>query len=244
MSNSTGVVIRCLGLLGGLSSEASAIYARFIHDEVRARCGGNHSGNLRIAVLNQHELSLAHTRKEWGWIGRQLEVVAGALVQAGAEALLFDSSTLHVVARSVETAAGVRLLHCVPVCARALQANRISCTGLLGTRCSEEEEIWRDWLLKHVGIDVVLPHRPDRQRIVEIMDAELAFGRIKEPSRVTMIRSMKALKRSGAQAVVVVAPELLTIVFPTDTALGFYGAPRLHARAAVEWALTGMSQAL
>jgi len=230
--------------MGGLSPEAAAIYTRFLHEEVRTRCGEEHSANLRSALLNQHRLALACARGEWTWLSNNLGTVARGLVTAGAEALVFDSSTLHVVAQPLQAAAGVPLLHIIAACERALAADGITCAGLLGTRCAEEEEMWRDWLQKRAGIDIVLPPKRDRELVAQLIHRELAWGRIKEASRVTMIRTMKALKRAGARGIVVVAPELLSITFSSDTPLAFYGAARLHACAAVQWAFAAVPQAV
>lgn len=231
---------KCLGLLGGLNPEASAVYTRFLHQAVRELRGQSYAAILRTAYLNQNEISECCANGDWDRIGQELETAARSLVQAGAKALLFDSSLFHISAERVERAAGVPLLHAFAACERALKADGIACVGLLGTRCVEEEELWREWLRVPSGIDIALPPTADRKLVADIMQHELAFGRIKEASRVTMIRTMKALKRAGARGIVVVAPELLPLALPSDTSLKFYGAAKLHTRAAVEWALAAV----
>lgn len=228
-------VCRCIGLIGGLTPEASAICTHMIHEEVRRLRGVDYSANLRCALLDHHELAMYCANREWSKLEDRLGDTARTLVQGGAEALLLDSSTLHVAAKSMESATNVPIVHVVEVCRRALVDDKITCVGLLGTRCGEEEQLWWDLLGAH-DIDVVLPSRPDRCLVADAINTELIFGRVKEASRVRMIRTMKALKRAGARAVVVVAPELLSVAFGSDTALNFYAAARLQVCAAVEWA--------
>lgn len=232
--------MRCLGLISALNPEASAVYARLLHQEVRHVCDDAHSASLRIVQLKQHQLSAWCARSDWRRIQQEHESAARALVKAGAETLLLDSSTMHLIAQQIEKTTDLPLLHMLRACEVALRESRPSCVGLLGTRCLEEEEMWRKWLRVHSGIDIALPPTADRKLVNEIMRHELACGRIKEASRVTVIRTMKALKRAGARAIVVVAPELLSIAFQSDTQLELHSAARLHARAAVKWSLASM----
>lgn len=234
---------KCFGVIGGLTSEGAAVFTRLLHEEVRGRIGAAHSANLRCALLDKCEVASCCSRQDWANLSRILLSTAHGLAKAGAQALLLDSSTLHLGTQSLATEAGIPLIHVVEVCERALTKDEITSVGLLGTRCIAEEAMWRGWLFDRAGIDIALPSTADRELVHEIMDLELARGRIKEASRVTIIRTMKALKRAGARAVIVVAPELLPITFASDTTLRFYAAARLHARAAVQWAFATVPQA-
>jgi len=229
--------MKCLGLLGGLSPEATAVYQRLLHGEVRRLCGPTHSAFLRICALDYHDLTALWQDGDWAHLASELEPLARGLIEEGAEALLFDSSTLHVVADQVRKAIRVPFFGIVNETAQELEMNGIGVVALFGTRCRAEERVWIDGLLEGAGIHTVLPSIDDRKLILAMMDRELIHGYAEEISRVDVIRIMKTLKRQGVGAFVMASAEMSVLIDPYDARFPIVDAPQLHTRAAVRWAL-------
>lgn len=97
-----------------------------------------------------------------------------------------------------------------------LKERGIRSVALLGTRSRAEEETLRKQLFAVADADIVLPSQEDRDRVVRIVDHELARGITRERSRVDLIRLMQALKAKGAKAIALVTPELSLLIEAGD----------------------------
>jgi len=231
--------MKLFGVLGGLTPEANAIFARLLHEEVRHRFPGrNHSARFVTAMLDRHELAACCAGRASPPLRRQLQSIARGLATAGVEALVFDSSALHVLADQFGAVPRLPLLSGIEACVAECQVQNITCAGLLGTRGAAEEKLWRDRLMNIAGIHAVLPCQPDRHLVTRIIDDELAHGIVHEASQVAVIRVMKAMGRQRVQGVVVVAPELSLLVHPEDSPLRAFDFAQIHSRAVVGWALS------
>ena len=228
--------MKCLGLLGGLSPESSALYARLIHGEVRQHRGSAHSARLIASGLNRHELHQHCMEGRWSCLGELLSVEAVRLAAAGADGLLLDSSVLHVAAAQLQGCGTSSFFHLADELIVELAKGGARCVGLLGTRFRPEEAVWID-RLRRINIDVVMPSLDDREHLVKIIETELVHGYGEESARVDFLRIMKALKRQRAETMILVAPELALLADGHHSHFSIVDAARLQVGAAVRWAL-------
>ena len=80
------VKMRCLGLLGGMSWESTAIYCRLLNEGVRSRLGGLHSAPFLLWSTDFALIADWQVANEWEALGQQLSEAGHRLVCAGAEA--------------------------------------------------------------------------------------------------------------------------------------------------------------
>ncbi len=131
--------MKTLGVLGGMSWESTAVYYRLFNQGVRARLGGQHSAKLLLASVDFAEIVARQHAGDWHGAGQQLAELAAGLQNAGADAILIATNTMHKVAEQVQAAIDVPLLHIGDVVADALLAAGVRRAGLLGTRYTMEQ---------------------------------------------------------------------------------------------------------
>lgn len=109
--------------------------------------------------------------------------------------------------------------------------------GLLGTRFTMEQDFYKSRLMEKYGIDVLVPTEPERQSVHDIIYTELCLGKINVSSKQRYLEVIAQLQQRGAEAVILGCTEIALLVEQSDTSMPLYDTTRIHALAAVEWAL-------
>ncbi|MEI7037858.1 aspartate/glutamate racemase family protein [Fulvimonas yonginensis] len=228
--------MKTIGLIGGMSWESTVPYYRLINESVRARLGGLHSAKLLLHSVDFHEIEAMQRHGEWEAAGARLAEAARGLEAAGAEVLLIGANTMHRVAPAVEAAVRIPLLHVADATAQAIAAAGLRRVGLLGTRFTMEQAFYRQRLRAH-GLDVRVPDEGDRAQVHRIIYEELCVGRMLPRSRECFRAVMARLVERGAEGIVLGCTEIGLLVDAADAPVPLFDTTRLHAEAAVAWAL-------
>ncbi|EIP98968.1 aspartate racemase [Opitutaceae bacterium TAV1] len=236
MSEKNPGAVKTIGLIGGLSAEATVTYIRLIHEEVRHRFGNSRSVSLHAVEIGHHELEVLCAARDWARLKARLTCAARRLTAAGAEKILFCSSVLHVVFDEVAKSVDIPLLSAPDVVAASLVRTGISRVGLLGAFDEREARVWKDRLDAGLVTDVLVPVATDQERIGKIIREELALGVVNESSRAEIVHMVAAFRKAGARTVILVPPELRLLFGQAESVLPVFDAAELHAVAAVDWA--------
>ena len=230
--------MKTIGLLGGMSWESSIEYERIINEEVRARLGGVHSADLLVRSYDFAEIEKLQEAGDWDEAGRILATDARALQAAGAEIIVLCTNTMHKVAGAIEAATDVPFLHLADATATAVLAAGLSRVALLGTRYTMEQDFYRSRLESH-GFSVLVPDEPDRTMIHDVIFSELVRGVVSDQSREQYLSAIERLIQRGAEGVVAGCTEIELLVSAGDLDCPYFATTRLHALAAVDFALAG-----
>ncbi|MFF4652130.1 aspartate/glutamate racemase family protein [Streptomyces sp. NPDC001380] len=229
--------MRTIGLLGGMSWESTAEYYRLVNRLTRERLGGLHSARCVVYSLDFADVERLQAEGRWDEAGEVLAGAAAALESAGAELLLICTNTMHKVADRVAVAVGVPLLHLADTTADAVLAAGIRRVGLLGTAFTMEQDFYRG-RLEARGIEVRVPDAEGRRTVHRVIYEELCAGIVREESRAAYREVMRDLADGGAEGIVLGCTEIELLVGPEDSPLPVFPTTRLHAEAAVAWALS------
>lgn len=234
--------MKCLGLIGGIGWEATALYYRLINEEVRHRYGSLHSARLVVNSLEFQTIDSLVKANRWNDAGAALAEAARMLERAGADAVVLCSNLMHYVVEAIEAAVAIPVLHIGDAVLAEARAARVNRLGLIGTRFALE----RDFLLERPGaraghrrlpVEILRPAPEDFAEIDRIIYAELCRGVVREESRAVLLRLAKDLRARGAQAIVLGSSELALLLRADDFALPLLDSTEIHALAAVRWAL-------
>jgi aspartate racemase len=228
--------VKRIGLLGGMSWESSVEYERIINEEVRSRLGGVHSADLIVRSYDFAEIEELQEAGEWERAGRLLADDARMLQSAGAGLIVLCTNTMHKVAGAIEEAVDVPFLHLADATARAVVVAGISVVALLGTRYTMEETFYRA-RLEAYGLTALVPDEPDRSMIHEVIFSELVRGVISSESKVRYLAAIDRLREQGAEGVIAGCTEIELLVDADDLTCPYFPTTRLHALAAVDYAL-------
>jgi aspartate racemase len=229
--------MRTIGLLGGMSWESSALYYQLINQGVRDRAGGFHSAPCLMSSVDFAVIEELQARAAWDEAGELLAREATALERIGAECIVLCTNTMHKVADAITSRLSVPMLHIVDVTATAIHTAGVRTVALLGTRFTMEQPFYRERLADH-GVTVLTPSAEDRRVIHRVIYEELVRGDILEESRAAYDAIIQRLVDRGAGGVILGCTEIELLVDPERCPVPAFPTTRLHAQAAVEFALS------
>ena len=229
---------RLIGLIGGMSWESSAHYYRIINEEARARLGGAHSASSLMLSVDFGEVERLQHAGDWPALAAMMADAARRLERAGADFVLLCTNTMHRVAADIEAAVAIPLLHIADPTAEAVRRAGLRRVGLLGTAITMEGAFYKDRLSERFGLEVLTPDAPDRQIVHRVIYEELVVGQVLPASRDAFARIIARLVERGAEAVILGCTEIMLLVGPEDSAVPLFDTTTLHARAAVDLALS------
>lgn len=229
--------MKTIGLIGGMSWESSLEYYRLLNEEVKARLGGLHSAQCLLYSVDFAEIEAYQSSGDWQAAARLLVTTAQALERAGAACLVLCTNTMHKVAGAIQAGVTVPLLHIADATGRCIQAAGLQRVGLLGTRFTMEEAFYKDRLAQSFGLEVLIPDAEAQREVDRIIYHELVLGRIETASRQRYREIMAALAEAGAQGIILGCTEIGLLIKPDDFSLPLFDTTRIHAEAAVDFAL-------
>jgi aspartate racemase len=231
--------MRCLGLLGGMSWESTAIYYRLLNEGVRARLGGLHSAPLLLWQTDFASIAERQASGDWKGLGEQLGDAGRRLVQAGAEALMICTNTMHLLCAEIEQAAGASVLHIADATGQALRKKNCRRPALLGTRFTMEGDFYTGRLRDKFGIEAMTPGEAARATVHRIIYEELCRGEVREESRVQYRDIIETMRGDGADSVILGCTEIAMLIGASDTELPVFDTTAIHAEAGAAWIVEG-----
>ena len=229
--------MRTIGLLGGMSWESSAEYYRIINETVNKRLGGNHSAKCLMYSFDFVEMEELQKAGKWAEATVRMIEAARSLKQGGADFLVICTNTMHKMADEVEHDVHIPLLHIVDAAAEQIVGRKYKKIGLLGTIFTMEEAFYKERLANRCELEVLVPDKADRQIVHRVIYDELVSGRILSSSRDEYRRIIESLVANGSEAILLGCTEIGLLVKSTDCQVPLFDTTRIHALAAVEYAL-------
>jgi aspartate racemase len=230
--------MKTIGMIGGLSWESSIEYYRIVNEEIRQKLGGLSSCQCLMYSVDFAAVAALQHQGEWDKLASLMTDAARRLERSGAELLVICANTMHKVADDIAARIGIPLVHIADATAEAIKAQRLGKVGLLGTRFTMEGDFYRTRIKERHGIDVIIPAADDREEIHNIIYRELVLGVMNPASRQHILDTIGRLADAGAQGVILGCTEIPLLVTQQDTTLPLFDTTGLHARRAVELALS------
>lgn len=160
-----------------------------------------------------------------------------SLQAGGAECIVLCTNTMHIVADEIQASVSIPFLHIADATARAIQAAGIQKVGLLGTRFTMEKDFYKGRLTDQFGLEVTIPNAEERAIVHRIIYEELVLGSIRPESRQQYLDIIQGMLDKGVEGVILGCTEIGLLVHQQDSQVPLFDTTRLHAEAAVEFAL-------
>ncbi len=229
--------MKTIGMIGGMSWELSLEYYRIINEAVKEQLGGLHSARSLMVSVDFAEIEALQREGRWEQATRAMIDAARSVEAGGADLLIICTNTMHKMAGEVQRSIGIPLLHIADATAEVIKARGLQRVGLLGTRFTMEEDFYRGRLAEKYALDVLVPDAPDREVVHRVIYEELVLGRIVPASQAAYLRVIDRLAEAGAEGVILGCTEIGLLVSQADSRLPLFDTTRLHALAAVQYAL-------
>ena len=229
--------MKTIGLIGGMSWESSIEYYRIINETVKARLGGLHSAKCLMLSVDFAEIETLQHQGHWAETAEILAAAARDLENGGADFIVVCTNTMHKVAEEIQASVKIPLLHIADATAQVVNTADIQKIGLLGTRFTMEEDFYRGRLSQKFGLEVIIPEAPAREVVHRVIYDELVLGRIEPHSKEQYREIIAQMVSQGAEGVILGCTEIGLLVHQEDSPVPLFDTTRIHAAAAVEYAL-------
>lgn len=230
--------MKIIGLMGGMSWESTAEYYRIINEMVQKRLGGLHSGKILLYSVDFQEIETLQQEGRWQEATEMLVDAARRIERGGADFILICTNTMHKMAPEIQKAVSIPLLHIADATASEIKKTGIRKVGLLGTRYTMEQDFYKGRLIEEHGLDVLVPPEIDRNLVHDVIYNELCLGNALPESRREFVRIIHDLAERKAEGVVLGCTEMSLLVGQEDCSLPLFDTTAIHARQAVELALS------
>ena len=225
--------MKTIGLLGGMSWESTELYYRLINEGIKAKLGGLHSARIAMVSVDFQEIEEMQHKGDWAAAGQSLAQAAKQVEAAGADFLLICTNTMHKVAPQIGEAISIPILHVADGTAKRIKAAGMQTIGLLGTNFTMEQAFYKGRLVDRHGLNVLVPPKPDRDIVHQIIYDELCLGQIKDASRAEYLRIMEDLRSRGAEGIIEGCTEIVMLVQQQHTDIPLFDTTSIHAEEAV-----------
>jgi aspartate racemase len=229
--------MKTIGLIGGMSWESSVEYYRIINELVKAKLGGLHSAKSIMYSVDFAEVGVLQHQAKWAEAAEMLIGAAKNLENGGADFIVLCTNTMHKVAEEIQANVKIPFLHIADATAQRVKDSGIQNIGLLGTRFTMEEEFYKGRLEQKYGLNVCIPNAQERETIHRVIYNELVVGKIEQHSKEQYIGIMEQMVNQGAEGVILGCTEIGLLVHQEDSRVPLFDTTRIHAEAAVEYAL-------
>jgi len=231
--------MKTIGLIGGMSWESSIEYYRIINEVAKDRLGGLHSAKCVMYSVDFGEIEPLMKDNRWDVVADALILAARSVEQAGADFLVICTNTMHKLAGDIQAAIHIPLLHIANATGDRIRARGCSTVALLGTRFTMEEKFYRERLSDQYGVRVIIPDSPERNMVDRVIFDELCRGKIVPSSKTAYLGIMDTLVKAGAEGIILGCTEIGLLVHQEDSRVPLFDTARIHAEAAVDFALKG-----
>ncbi len=230
--------MKSIGLLGGMSWESSLEYYRIVNQLVKDQLGDLHSARVVMVSVDFAPIAELMQAERWSGVADHLIEGARQVEAGGADFLLIATNTMHSLYDQIEAAVGIPLIHIADAAGEEIQKHTLRKVGLLGTIFTMEKDFYRGRLAERYGLEVIIPDKADRWEVNRIIFDELVVGEIREDSKAFYLSVIRQLVAQGAEGIVLGCTEIPMLVSQGDVAVPVFDTTYIHARAAVDMALT------
>ena len=229
--------MKTIGMIGGMSWESSIEYYRIVNEEIKKALGELHSAKSVMYSVDFAEIEMLQRESRWDEATQAMIDAACHVEAGGADFLIICTNTMHKMADEVQKSLGIPLLHIADATGEVVKAQGLRKVGLLGTKFTMEEDFYRGRLVQKHGLSVIIPDAADREIIHKVIYGELVLGRINPASKAEYVRIIENLVRQGAEGIILGCTEIGLLVKDEDSRVPLFDTTRIHALAAVKFAL-------
>ena len=161
---------------------------------------------------------------------------AARLEQAGAEALVLCTNTMHRLADTVQAAVSIPLLHIADATAEAVRRRGSARPALLATRFTMEEDFYVGRMRDRYRIEALVPDERGRALVHRVIYDELCLGVVRPEFKAAFLTEVEQLRRAGADSVILGCTEIAMLIGQGDLDIPVFDSTHLHAEAAMAFA--------
>ena len=229
--------MKTIGMIGGTGWPSTLDYYRIINQETNKRLGGLNSAMIILSSFNYAEIDRLNKLEDHAGVYKLVLEASNKLKKASVDFLILCANTLHQYADDLENEIGLKILHVADATAEEIKKTGLSKIGLLGTRFTMEMDFYTK-RLSQFGIESLVPEKSDRNFIHNAIMDELLKEEFKPDTKKKFLSIISELQEKGAGGIVLGCTEIPLLIKQQDTNLPVFNTLEIHAKAAVDFALS------
>ncbi|MBV9989081.1 MAG: aspartate/glutamate racemase family protein [Chitinophagaceae bacterium] len=228
--------MKTIGLIGGISWLSTIEYYKLLNELVNEKLGGVNAAKVIIYSVNFAEIKELTFADNWNGLADAMRNAARQLEQAGADCILIGANTMHRIADQVQAAVKVPVIHIAAVTAEAVSKKELKTVALLGTRYVMQLDFYKEKLAAK-NIATIIPGQADTDYINNAIYEEFGRGIFLPATKKRFLEIIDTLQGQGAEGVIFGCTEIPLLIPAGDSPIASFDTTRLHAQAAVDFAL-------
>ena len=229
--------MKTIGLIGGTGWVSTIEYYRLINEGINKRLGGQNAASCILYSFNYADIDKLNQKDDHEGISKLVLDAAHKLKAASAEYLVICANTLHMFYDELVEKVQLPLVHIADATSGEIKKKGLSKIGLLGTKFTMEMDFYTA-RLQTAGIESLVPEKPERLYIHDAIVNELLKENFKPETKKIFLEIIADLQQKGAQGIVLGCTEIPLLIKQEDTHLPVFNTLEIHARAAVDFALS------
>ncbi|MFT8730676.1 MAG: amino acid racemase [Acetobacter fabarum] len=229
---------KTIGILGGMSNQATGEYYRMLNEQLNQHLGGWDNGEIIIASVNFGNIQSFVREDRWDEAAAYLEDKILRLEAARVDVIVSVSNTMHRVVEPAMVGRTTPFIHIADPTGEAIRKAGIGRVALLGTMPVMQSEALCKRYREKFGVEVIVPNENDKQIVDRIIFDELVRGNLRPESKAEYLRVVEALRAEGSEGVILGCTEIFLLINQPDfPAFPVFDTTALHIQAIVDFAL-------
>lgn len=234
MNKHSIVELKTIGLLGGMSSEATREYYRLINEGINAVKGEHNIAELILCSVNFQNIERFVRNEQWEQAGDYLAEKARRIESAGADFLLLATNTMHKVRDAIKSNINIPFIDIIEVTAEAIRSAGLKRVAILGTY-PVMSDLFYESAYADCGVELLLPTEEEKREIDRIIFDEMCHHKFLDASKDYYLNVIKRLAKEGAAGIILGCTEIKMLIKQQDLPeLPFFDTTSLHCEKAVE----------
>lgn len=207
--------LNTIGLMGGMSSAATAAYYEIINQKVKTVKGGHNIAEIIICSVNFAVIEQYIREEAWEEAAHYLVEKAQRLEAAGVSCIFLGTNTMHRVREQIKAAISVPFIDIFETVSAEIKNQGKSTIGLLGTYPVMSDNFFVQ-AYQDCGIEVMTPSEEEKKEIDRIIFEELTQHQINAAAKAYYLEVIRKMAAQGAEGVILGCTEIKLLVQQED----------------------------
>lgn len=207
--------LNTIGLMGGMSSAATAAYYEIINQKVKTVKGGHNIAEIIICSVNFAVIEQYIREEAWEEAAHYLVEKAQRLEAAGVSCIFLGTNTMHRVREQIKAAISIPFIDIFETVSTEIKSQGKFTIGLLGTYPVMSDNFFVQ-AYQDCGIEVMTPSEEEKKEIDRIIFEELTQHQINAAAKAYYLEVIRRMAAQGAEGVILGCTEIKLLVQQED----------------------------
>jgi len=231
------ILMKKIGLIGGLTYISTLEYYRFLNEFVNKRAGGSEAAEIILYSVNFGEIKRLTEAGDWVSISKIICTAAKIIENAGAECVMIGANTMHKIADEVQALINIPVIHIADAVGEVIKDRNLKTVALLGTKYTMQLDFYKNRLAAK-EINVIIPGEEDIEYINNTIYSEFSRNIFTDEAKQKYLAIISKLQDRGAEGIILGCTEIPLLIKQNDCEVTLFDTAKIHSQVAVDYALS------